>query len=116
MAFCAHALELDDILVVADAKLDPRFAHNPFVLGPPFIRFYAGMPLVTPGGHVLGTLCILDHRPRHGLSTQDREHLKALALVSRTMRDAAICQKLRANTDPAKLYAILTEGRASQAA
>jgi diguanylate cyclase (GGDEF)-like protein/PAS domain S-box-containing protein len=79
VAFCAHALELDDILVVADAKLDPRFAHNPFVLGPPFIRFYAGMPLVTPGGHVLGTLCILDHRPRHGLSTQDREHLKALA-------------------------------------
>ena len=35
VAFCAHALELDDILVVADAKLDPRFAHNPFVLGPP---------------------------------------------------------------------------------
>ncbi|WP_045393311.1 PTS sugar transporter subunit IIA [Falsirhodobacter sp. alg1] len=44
------------------------------------------------------------------------DHLKALALVSRTMRDPQICQKLRANTDPAKLYAILTEARASQAA
>ena len=44
------------------------------------------------------------------------EHLKALALVSRTMRDAAVCTKLRANTDPAKLYAILTEARAPQAA
>lgn len=44
------------------------------------------------------------------------DHLKALALVSRTMRDQKVCQKLRANTDPAKLYAILTEARASQAA
>jgi nitrogen PTS system EIIA component len=44
------------------------------------------------------------------------EHLKALALVSRTMRDPGICAKLRANTDPAKLYAILTEARANQAA
>ena len=44
------------------------------------------------------------------------DHLKALALVSRTMRDAGICAKLRANTDPAKLYAILTEARAPQAA
>lgn len=44
------------------------------------------------------------------------DHLKALALVSRTMRDASICAKLRANTDPAKLHAILTEGRANQAA
>jgi nitrogen PTS system EIIA component len=44
------------------------------------------------------------------------DHLKALALVSRTMRDASICAKLRANSDPAKLHAILTEGRANQAA
>ncbi|WP_128254987.1 PTS sugar transporter subunit IIA [Falsirhodobacter deserti] len=44
------------------------------------------------------------------------DHLKALALVSRTMRDASICQKLRANADPAKLYAILTETRGTQAA
>ena len=44
------------------------------------------------------------------------DHLKALALVSRTMRDAAVCAKLRANTDPGKLYAILTENRAPQAA
>ena len=44
------------------------------------------------------------------------DHLKALALVSRTMRDPAICTKLRANTDPSKLHAILTEARAPQAA
>jgi PTS system nitrogen regulatory IIA component len=44
------------------------------------------------------------------------EHLKALALVSRTMRDAAVCAKLRANTDPAALHAVLTEARSNQAA
>lgn len=81
VSFCAHALELDDILVVPDAKLDSRFARNPLVLGEPFVRFYAGMPLLTPSGHVLGTLCIIDQRPRNGLSPQDREHLKALATL-----------------------------------
>ena len=81
VSFCAHALGLDDILVVPDAKLDRRFAQNSLVLGKPFIRFYAGMPLVSPGGHALGTLCIIDRRPRNGLSPQDRRHLKALAAL-----------------------------------
>ncbi|RZI58979.1 MAG: PAS domain S-box protein, partial [Pseudomonas sp.] len=81
VSFCAHALELDDILVIPDAKLDSRFAQNPLVLGEPFIRFYAGMPLAAPSGHVLGTLCIIDRRPRNGLSAQDREHLMALATL-----------------------------------
>ncbi|MGI4776557.1 MAG: putative bifunctional diguanylate cyclase/phosphodiesterase [Janthinobacterium lividum] len=81
VSFCAHALEMDDILVIPDAKLDLRFAQNPLVLDEPYIRFYAGMPLVSPSGHVLGTLCIIDRRPRNGLSAQDREHLKALAKV-----------------------------------
>ena len=81
VSFCAHALELDDILVIPDAKLDSRFVQNPLVLGEPFIRFYAGMPLLAPGGHALGTLCIIDRRPRNGLSVLDREHLKALATL-----------------------------------
>ena len=81
VSFCAHALELDDILVIPDAKLDSRFVQNPLVLGEPFIRFYAGMPLLAPGGHALGTLCIIDRRPRNGLSVLDREHLKSLAML-----------------------------------
>ncbi|RZI54852.1 MAG: EAL domain-containing protein [Pseudomonas sp.] len=81
VSFCAHALERDDILVVPDAKLDPQFVHNPLVLGPPYIRFYAGMPLRAPSGHVLGTLCIIDGRPRNGLSALDREHLKSLSTL-----------------------------------
>lgn len=78
VSFCAHALTLDDILVIPDARLDVRFAQNPLVLGEPFVRFYAGMPLITPRGHALGTLCIIDRRPRNGLSPQDRQHLRAL--------------------------------------
>ena len=63
VSFCAHALQLDNILVIPDAKLDSRFVQNPLVLGEPFIRFYAGMPLLGPSGHALGALCIIDRRP-----------------------------------------------------
>lgn len=81
VSFCAHALELDEILVVSDALLDSRFALNPLVFGKPFIWLYAGIPLVACNGHVLGTLCILDRLPRDGLSIQDREHLRAMATL-----------------------------------
>jgi diguanylate cyclase (GGDEF)-like protein/PAS domain S-box-containing protein len=78
ISFCSHALGSDDLLVVPDARLDPRFAANPLVTGPPHVRFYAGMPLRGPSGHVLGTLCILDYQPRSGLSARDRQALRAL--------------------------------------
>jgi diguanylate cyclase (GGDEF)-like protein/PAS domain S-box-containing protein len=78
ISFCSHALGSDDLLVVPDARLDPRFAANPLVTGPPHVRFYAGMPLRDPSGHVLGTLCILDYLPRSGLSARDRQALRAL--------------------------------------
>jgi GAF domain-containing protein len=64
IAFCAHALAGRDLLIVEDAALDPRFAANPLVTGDPFIRFYAGAPLALPCGSVLGTLCVLDTKPR----------------------------------------------------
>lgn len=64
VSFCAHALRCHDVMVVPDALADPRFADNPIVVGGPRIRFYAGAPLHIPGGHCIGTLCIIDHRPR----------------------------------------------------
>lgn len=64
IAFCAHTILSDDVLVVEDATSDPRFAENPMVVGPPHIRFYAGAPLIAPGGHRVGSLCILDRQPR----------------------------------------------------
>lgn len=64
VSFCAHALHRRDVMVVPDAILDKRFADNPVVTGGPRIRFYAGVPLFLPDNHCVGTLCVLDQRPR----------------------------------------------------
>ena len=64
-SFCECAMELcDEVLVVEDATIDPRFATNDLVTGPMGIRFYVGAPLVTSKGHVLGNLCVLDSKSK----------------------------------------------------
>jgi PAS domain S-box-containing protein len=74
IAFCAHAILGDEVFVVPDSQLDPRFAGNPLATGAPHVRAYAGAPLVTPSGHRLGTICAIDHEPR----AFPREALQAL--------------------------------------
>jgi phosphoribosyl 1,2-cyclic phosphodiesterase/CheY-like chemotaxis protein len=64
MSFCAHAILQNDVMIVPDALLDPRFADHPAVINDPRIRFYAGCPLTLDDGACVGTLCLVDTRPR----------------------------------------------------
>ena len=80
ISFCGHAILGDGAFVIPDALQDERFADNPLVAGPPHVRFYAGCPLRGPGGRKLGTLCIIDSKPR-AFSDEDVEMLVDLALM-----------------------------------
>ncbi len=79
-AFCAHAILHDEVLVVPNAMQDPRFADNPQVTGPAQVRFYAGAPLKSADGFLLGTLCVLDTVPRD-FSGSDIAVLRDLAAI-----------------------------------
>jgi GAF domain-containing protein len=78
VAFCSDAIMQSDIFVVPDAMEDERFRNNPLVTSEPYIRFYAGAPLITEDGHALGTLCVIDQKPRE-LEAGEREALQALS-------------------------------------
>jgi diguanylate cyclase (GGDEF)-like protein len=82
-AFCAHTILEPEIMEIADATADARFAGNPLVSGDPRIRFYAGAPIASPDGYRLGTLCIIDRTPR-SLDAAERQSLRDFAdLVER---------------------------------
>ena len=78
ITFCAYTILQKELLVVQDTLTDDRFATNPFVMGAPYIRFYAGVPLINLDGLVIGTLCVLDHVPRI-LSSEQQEALRIVA-------------------------------------
>ena len=82
ISFCPHAvLEPETTMVVEDAMLDERFIDNPLVATEGGIRFYAGHPIVAPGGEPLGALCVVDDKPRVGAAF-DEEALRELAAMA----------------------------------
>jgi len=78
LSFCSHAILQEQLLEVPDTVLDPRFHDNPLVINHPQIRFYAGLPIQSPDGFVLGTLCCFDTHPRQ-LTDAERDLLHGLA-------------------------------------
>ena len=105
VAFCAHAiLEPREVLVVPDATADQRFSDNPLVTGDPQIRFYAGAPIATSSGHAVGTLCVLDRKPRE-LTQRQREALQSLARQAATQLDLrSALSALRRTQETMRLY------------
>ena len=96
VAFCHYTIQSDRVLVVPDATQDARFSQNPLVTGDPHIRFYAGAPLITDEGHRLGTLCLIDPRPRADFDAPKQQALASMAaavMQALQLRSEAIASK-----------------------
>ena len=104
-AFCAHTIQTDELMEVPDARDDARFAANPFVRDEPRIRFYAGAPLIVPGGQRVGSLCVIDTQVRRLTGSQRRELVSLARLTTQalTMRRDLIVrtQQVRDEADGA---------------
>ncbi len=88
ISFCGHAILQEEVMVVPDAEADERFIDNPLVISEPHIRFYAGAPLALAPGVSVGTLCIIDTKPR----TLDAVELSILS----SLRDLLVLELRRA--------------------
>jgi PAS domain S-box-containing protein len=102
--FCACAVMQPQTLIIEDTHLDPRFAQNPFVLGGPKIRFYAGAPLIAPNGYILGTVCVFDDKPRQLAPAQ----IAALEALARQVMSLLQQRKTIANLQDARQVAQAT--------
>jgi excisionase family DNA binding protein len=98
-AFCNYTLLQRDVMVVEDLALDERFTANPAVMGAPHLRFYAGAPVLDPDGFGVGSICVLDYKPR-SLDNDGRKTLRALAgIASDQLRLRATDRQLRGAID-----------------
>ena len=116
-SFCTHVVRDDSVLVVEDAAADPRFADNPLVVGGPCLRFYAGAPVRSEAGFVLGTLCVLDSRP-HVFDEAARRRLQLLArqveqLISLHRRGQLLDRETRNTLRSNARYQAIIQGAAA---
>ncbi|PXX89607.1 hypothetical protein DIT71_13865 [Marinobacter vulgaris] len=109
ISFCGHAINQDSLMVVPDALDDPRFAGNPLVIGEPYIRFYAGAVVHGPAGNPLGTLCVLDHHPRHFSEEQCSQLRQFADLVENEIAHGADLLALKSSIERSAYYDPLTE-------
>lgn len=106
IAFCSHAINGRDIFEIPNTLKDDRFFDNPLVTGDPNIRFYAGMPLISEDGFALGTLCVIDTKPKQ-LDARQRKYLKTLA--REVMSRLELQRKNRYLEDANALHELITE-------
>ncbi len=97
IAFCSHAILHNDVFLIADTLADERFADNPLVTGDPHIRFYLGAPLLTKDGHPVGTLCIIDRKPREASQVNTRPLRDLAALATHMIENRLLAEQLRAS-------------------
>ncbi|MFC3607602.1 PAS domain S-box protein [Stutzerimonas tarimensis] len=124
LSFCHHTIRGSEIFEVPDATEDPRFRENPLVTSAPNICFYAGAPLITPDGHNLGTLCVIDRQPRQ-LDEEQRAALERLSrqvirlfeqrLLTRQHAEQATLQRVMLDNATNALLMMDRDGRIEQA-
>ena len=100
ISFCGHAILADNFFIISDTLADDRFADNPLVTGKPHIRFYAGAPLKALDGSKLGTLCIIDRKPR----TLDREQLQLLSDLAIIVEQELVAIQLATSDELTDLF------------
>ena len=114
ISLCAHAIELDDPLVVSDLRADPRFAGHPLAAEGSPVRFYAGQPVRAPGGERVGTLCIADPEPREldGVGLQRLRELSAMveSELAREELEAAVVQRTESRAGLRAIMESTSEG------
>lgn len=93
-AFCNYTIERGGLFVVEDTLDDERFTDNPYVFGPPGVRFYAGSPLMIDGQHALGAFCILDKRPRKLSEKEQQQFLRLAEMVCGLIRNYDSTRKI----------------------
>lgn len=103
IAFCTLTVQNDGVLVIPDASKDPRTVDNPLVTGSPYIRFYAGAPLIAAPGLHIGALCVVDFQPRSPTARQTAQLRELAASVVRAMeirKTRLLCRQAEDQTTP----------------